>query len=189
MSLKLFRSTGYSSILLAGETRVATHPGWVIAAAGAWAGFAPNVALWRALASGDGAALARGLILGVLVGGACAALLSLLGWRKTLKPATIAVLFLVALAAVAIWEQALAVDAGLLQRGLTELVVPSWASLLRWQTPTLLVALAVAPSVWVAHTHVRRLPGPRQLGVNLTGAAIAAALVAAAGFVLAKGLV
>ena len=47
MSLKLFRSTGYSSILAPGESRVATHPGWVILAISLWIGFACNVALWR----------------------------------------------------------------------------------------------------------------------------------------------
>ena len=44
MSLKLFRSTGYSSILAPGESRVATHPGWVILAISLWIGFACNVA-------------------------------------------------------------------------------------------------------------------------------------------------
>ena len=52
MSLKLFRSTGYASILSPGETRVATHPGWLMAAVSAWVGFACNVALWRAFVAG-----------------------------------------------------------------------------------------------------------------------------------------
>ena len=50
MALKLFRSTGYSSIFAPGQSRLAMHPGWMIAALGAWAGFVCNVALWRELA-------------------------------------------------------------------------------------------------------------------------------------------
>ena len=67
MTLKLFRSTGYSSILVPGETRVAMHPGWLGMAISLWGGLACNVVLWRALASGSAAATGRALILALLL--------------------------------------------------------------------------------------------------------------------------
>ena len=189
MSLKLFRSTGYTSILSPGETRVATHPGWLIAAVSAWVGFACNVALWRALAAGDSHALMRAVTVGALVAAVCGAVLSVLGWRKTLKPAGTLILFLMALMAGSIWAQALPVDANLLNQDLSSLILPSWASLLQWQLPTLLVGLAVVPTVWMWQTHVRRLPGPDQLSINMSGVVLAGLVVAASGFLLFKGLV
>ncbi len=184
MSLKLFRSTGYSSILSAGETRLAMHPGWVIAASSAWAGFACNVALWRQLGPGDSPGLPEALALGVLISGACGAFLSMLGWRKTLKPAASLIVLLAALTACASWGQGLPVDAGLLQKRLFSLVLPPWASLLRWQASALLVVLALVPLIWLWNVQVRRLPGPQQLGVNMTGTLMAALFAAAGGFLL-----
>jgi len=187
MSLKLFRSTGYESILSPGETRVSMHPGWIITATSAWAGFACNVALWRELWAGDRAGLAWAFALGAFVAAACAAILSVLGWRKTLKPAATLILFVAALAACAIWGQDIPVDASLLQKRLSGLILPSWASLLRWQVSALLVVLALAPTIWLWNTQVRRLPGPQQLSINMMGILLASIMVAASGFLLFRG--
>lgn len=189
MSLKLFRSTGYTSILSPGETRAATHPGWLIAAVSAWVGLACNVALWRAVSAADGHALMRALTVGAMVAAIWGVVLSVLGWRKTLKPAGTFIVLLMALMAGSIWTQALPVDASLFDHDLSSLIFPSWASLLRWQVPTLLVALAVLPSVWMWHTHVRRLPGPQQLSINMSGVMLAGAVFAGSGYLLFKGLV
>jgi glucan phosphoethanolaminetransferase (alkaline phosphatase superfamily) len=188
MSLKLFRSTGFSSILSPGETRRATtHPGWVVLAVSLWAGFACNVALWRGLWAGAG--LPHAVALGAFVAAACAALLSLLGWRKTLKPAATLVLFLAALSACAIWGQGLPLDGHVAEMRLSTLMIPPWASLLRWQVSLLLMVLAVVPTVWVWNAQLRRLPGPDQLSVNIAGMLIAAAALAASGFLLLRGMV
>ena len=96
MSLKLFRSTGYSTILTPGETRAGRHPGWVVLALSVWVGLACNVALWRALQSGGSADLLGALLVGVGAGAACATVLSLSGWRRTLKPMATALLLLAA---------------------------------------------------------------------------------------------
>jgi len=53
MALRLFRTTGYSTLLMPGESRLATHPARLVAAASLWLALACNVALWRLL-SGDG---------------------------------------------------------------------------------------------------------------------------------------
>lgn len=184
MSLKLFRSTGYSSILSPGETRQAMHPRWIVLVASAWVGFVCNVALWRGLwALPASSGLAHALVTGAFVAGACGVVLSLLAWRKTLKPATTLVLLLAALSASATWSQAVSQAQGA-EAQLPILMLPSWASLLRWQVSALLVALAMAPMVWVWNTNVRRLPGPEQLGSNMAGMLAGGAVLAASGFLL-----
>ena len=169
MSLKLFRSTGYSSILGPGETRLATHPGWVVLAVSLWIGFVCNVALWRDLRAMGGTGLGRSLLLGAFIASACVAVLSLLGWRRTLKRAAFLLLLLAALTAASIWVQARPLDANLLDQGLRSLVLPSWPSLLRWQFPVLLVGLGVVPILWLSQLRVRRLSGPAQLNANVSG--------------------
>ena len=183
MSLKLFRSTGYSSILAPGETRVLMHPAWVVVATSLWAGFACNVALWRALADGPG--LQRALFSGWLLAALAAGVLSLLGWRRTLKPAATLVLLLAALSAGGIWSHALPADANVFSQQLSSLL-PTWASLLRWQVPTLLAGLGLLPMLWVWSTDLRRLPGPEQMRTNLTGMVLAGVLGAGALYLLGR---
>lgn len=189
MPLKLFRSTGYSSILSPGETHVAKHPGWLVVAVSLWAGFVCNVLLWRAAtALPDTAGLPHALALGVFIAAACGLFLSILGWRKTFKPAATLVLFLAGLSAGAIWGQALPMES-IAEVRMSKLLVPSWASLLRWQVSLLLVVLAVLPAIWVWNTPVRRLPGPAQLSANMMGMLVAAVVLGSAGFLLFGGAV
>jgi len=189
MALKLFRSTGYSSILMAGEARLAMHPGWMILAVSVWTGFVSNVALWRAMAGTQGSqGLGHALLLGLCVAGASGAALSLLGWRKTIKPAAIALLFLAALTASSIWSQALPLDGSLFDRRPASLVVPPWASLLRWQVSAALAGLALVPAIWVWQKQVRRLSGPDQLKVNISGMFIGASVTAGSAWLLSRGL-
>ncbi|MDQ6881949.1 MAG: hypothetical protein M3150_07635, partial [Pseudomonadota bacterium] len=145
MSLKLFRSTGYSSILAPGESRVATHPAWLVLAISLWIGFACNVSLWPALrtaASGE-PGLGRALLASSFIAAACATVLSLLGWRRTLKRTATLLLLLAALAAASIWVQGLPLDGELLAHGLRVVLLPGWRSLLRWQFPALLAGLGL----------------------------------------------
>jgi lipid A ethanolaminephosphotransferase len=179
MSLKLFRSTGYSSILSAGETRVAMHPGWVILFTSVWAGFASNQALWRELSAPSGrGGLVNALAVGTFMAAAGAVVLSLLGWHKTLKPAATLVLFVTALAA----ATSVPLDGG--SFSLSRLVLPSWGGLLHWQTWASLAVLALLPAICIYKTKVRRLPGNKQLGVNLIGAMMAGAVLALSGFLV-----
>ncbi len=184
MALKLFRSTGYSSILAPGETRVATHPFWLVLAVSLWIGLACNVALWRAVRTLHAVSMAPALLAAVFITGASMALLSLLGWRRTLKKAATLALLLAALAAAAIWIQQLPIDANLFNRGLRALIVPSWPALLRWQMPALLALLGLLPMLWVWGVQLRRLPGPQQMAVNATGMAVGGGLMAVSAFLL-----
>jgi glucan phosphoethanolaminetransferase (alkaline phosphatase superfamily) len=186
MSLKLFRSTGYSSLLTVGERQGTMHPAWIVLVCSVWAGFVCNVGLWRELAGGSvaGTGMVQSLALGVFVAAACAVALSLLGWRRTIKPASTFVLIASALAACAIWAQAIPIDNSLAHKPLANIILPPWASLLQWQVLVVLVLLAAVPTVWVWNTHLRRLPGPRQLVVNLVGAAAGALALAASALLL-----
>ena len=185
MSLKLFRSTGFSSILMPGESRAATHPGWVVLAVSAWVGFACNVALWRGLrAMADNPGLGRSLMAGAFIAGACGAILSLLGWRRTLKRAATALLLVAALAAACLWIQAKPLDGSLLDQGLRSLLLPGWPSLLRWQFPVLLITLGLLPMLWLWRLPLRRLPGPTQFKSNLTGMVLGVLVMAASALVL-----
>jgi glucan phosphoethanolaminetransferase (alkaline phosphatase superfamily) len=186
MSLKLFRSTGYSSLLTVGERQGTMHPAWIILACSAWAGFVCNVALWRELAgaAGGGAGIVQSLALGLFVAATCAVALSLLGWRRTIKPACTLVLATSAFAACAIWGESIPIETVLAHKPLASVLFPGWASLLRWQVPLVLVLLAVVPIVWVWNARLRRLPGPRQLTVNLLGAGAGALALAASALLL-----
>lgn len=190
MSLKLFRSTGYSSILTAGETSAAMHPGWVILAISVWVGFACNVALWQQLRSpaGAGSNLASAVALGAFATAACALVLSALGWRKTLKPAAMAILFLAALAVCASWSQAAPADGSLTALAVSLLNLPPWERFLQWHVWATLAVLAVLPAIFVCRTKVRRLSGQQQLSANLTGMFTAGTVLAFGALLVFDGL-
>lgn len=189
MSLKLFRSTGYSSILAPGESRVAPHPGWLVLGVSLWIGFVCNVALWRDLRSlGEGLGLGRSLLAGAFVAAACAIVLSLLGWRRTLKRAAAVLLLLAALVAAVIWVQARPIDTTLFDQGLRTLLLPGWPSLLRWQFPVLVVVLGLVPVLWLGQVRLRRLSGPQQMAANVVGMLLGLlAMVLSGWFLFARG--
>jgi glucan phosphoethanolaminetransferase (alkaline phosphatase superfamily) len=181
MALKLFRSTGYSSILAPGESRLATHPGWVIAATSLWAGFACNVALWRGLwSSGEGDTLTHSMLLGIFVAAISAATISVFGWHKTIKPMATIVLLVAAAMGSAMWSEGQDFHAS----GFAASPFPSMTSLMHWQASALMLAIALLPAFWMWSIRVRRLGGPAQLRVNLIGACIGVAIAFGAALVL-----
>jgi lipid A ethanolaminephosphotransferase len=183
MALKLFRTTGHSTLIMPGEARLAPHPVWLVLAVSLWLGLACNVALWRAIAGADAAMMSSALkIAGALAGGS-AFVLGLLGWRRTLKPAATVLLLAGAVVACGIWTQGLPFDSLWTQR--PRALLPAWANLLRWQVPALLALLALLPIVWIWNQRLRRLPGPNQLNANLLTAGFGAALLAASALALA----
>ena len=190
MSLKLFRATGNQSILGVGETRTATHPGWLVFTIALWIGFACNVALWRELVPGSeaGRGLPWSLVAGSLAASASGIVLSLLGWRRTFKAAATLLLLMAALAAAGAWSQSLPLDARLFETNVSALL-PAWRELLRWEVPVLLCVLALLPIAMLWNTKIRRLPGPEQLSVNIGGLAIGGVVLAISGFALLRGLV
>lgn len=180
MALKLFRTTGYSTLLMPGETRLARHPGWVVLAVSAWIAIACNVALWRLPADGG---LRGAVAASLLLGGASGFVLSLLGWRRTLRLAASVLLLAAALFACGLWVQDLPVSSLWQQR--PRGLLPTWPNFMRWQALALVVVLALVPIVWVWNVAMRRLPGPDQLQSNLLGAVLAALVFGAGLFLLA----
>ena len=173
MALRLFRTTGYSTLLMPGESRVRPHPARLVLWGSLWLALASNVGVWRLLLQrGDDWRNAIASVL--LIGGASGAVLSLLGWRRTIKPALTLALIAGFLVADGLWSRQLPVEA--LWQGPPHTWLPDWASFLRWQALALGLALAVLPIVTVWNAQVRRLPGPAQLQSNLWGAVLAAAV-------------
>lgn len=179
MALKLFRTTGYSTLLAPGEARQGGHHSlWVVAVVSLWIAFACNVALWRLLAGSEQERKAAAVAL-LAMGGASAVVLSAFAWRRTIKPVATLLLIAGALLACGLWAQGIPVDAALFTQK-PRTLLPAWPTLLRWQVPALLVLLGLAPAVWVWNLRVTRLPGPVQLRACLAGMlAGAAALIAA----------
>jgi glucan phosphoethanolaminetransferase (alkaline phosphatase superfamily) len=167
MSLKLFRSTGFHSILTPGEARLALHPGWAVAAVAGWVGVVVNPWFWQGLAGGDG--ILTGLASAIGIAGAIGFFLSIFGWRRTFKPAATVALLVSALLSGGVWTQSIPPSSLVDDSTRLSALLPAWASLFRWQVPTLLVLLGGLPVLWLWNTQLRRLSGPAQLRSNLGG--------------------
>ncbi|GAB3665009.1 hypothetical protein GCM10028813_45990 [Ramlibacter alkalitolerans] len=176
MALKLFRSTGYSSLLMPGESRLATHPSRLVFGASLWLALACNVGLWR-LAAGTAADVRSALASVLLLAGANGVFLSLFGWRRTIRFATTVALLAGALVACGLWSQQLPIET--LWHGPSRSLLPGWASFLRWQVIALILVLAVVPIVWVWNHGLRRMSGPAQLKANLASGVLAAVVFVA----------
>lgn len=181
MALRLFRTTGYSTLLMPGEARVATHPASLVLWTSLWLGIVCNVAVWRALVGTTEPRLALGAV--AVIAGGSGFILSLLGWRRTLKLAITIALIAGGLVAAGLWSQQLPIET--LWQGPPRTMLPAWASFMRWQVLSLVLVLAVVPIVWLWNHPVRRLPGPTQLQSNISGA-ILAGLVFAGGLFLLR---
>jgi hypothetical protein len=155
------------------------HPGWLVLAVSLWLGIACNVELWRMLAGTSSAKPLAAFTSSILIAAAAALVLSIFGWRRTLKGAATVLLFAGALIACGLWAQALPMDS--LWTLPPRQLLPSWASLLRWQVPALWAALALPAALWVWQKSLRRLTGPQQLRSNVLGMVFAGAIVLAGG--------
>src|SRR4051812_19481411 len=122
MALKLFRTTGYSTLLMPGEERQSVHPGWLVAVASLWIALACNAGLWRLLAAPG--TLRAALATAALLGGGSGVILSLLGWRRTIRLAITAMVAGAALVACGLWVQGLPIETLWQQRPRT--LLPPW---------------------------------------------------------------
>lgn len=176
MSLKLFRSTGYSTMLLPGEARLAPSPARAVVAVSAWVALGCNAGLWQAAVDLDILALVRALARSLMLYGIVAATLSLVCWRRTFKPLASTLLVLAAAAAASTWLHRLPSD---FVNAAPERLFPGWAALLDWRVSTLLALLGLVPVLVLWSTQLRRLSGPAQLRANLQGLGLGALLAAA----------
>lgn len=179
MSLKLFRSTGYSSMFEAGETRVSTHPGWALLLAMVWPALTCNVAMWRVMphlavpAQWPQVAFALGW--SVVIAATTGLVMATLAWRNTLKLVATLVLLGWAFAAGYVWTTGLPLDATLPARGWRALGATGvgWLDYRLWLA---VAVLGLVPVVWLARTTVKGLPLMSQLRINivLLGASLVA---------------
>ena len=179
MTLKLFHITEFAeSAYLSPETqREAIHPVTVLSLASLWLTLACNVPLWREFSHLPLESAQHwwlGLRLALLVGFALTALLSLLCWRRTFKPAILLLLLLAGLNLPLMLEQASFLD---LRAGPS-----SWGQQLRhafsWQSAGWFLALGLLPALWLWRLPIRRVPLLANLRQNMALLALSCAVFA-----------
>ena len=171
MARKLFRNTEFAHSSHYGVTqeRAATHPHRIVILASLWLASAGNVALWRALLALPELGNTRGLVFciafALMIAAVTCALLALLTWRWTLKPALTLLLFAAAAGAHYMLAYGIVIDTtmmvNVLQTDLREV-----RDLLGWQLLLTLFILALLPTVWLWRHPVRRVPLLRGLWQN-----------------------
>ena len=130
----------------------AMHPAWVVVLASAWLATACNVPLWREVAALPGQGTLRGwgfaLAFAVIVAAGNAALLSVLAWRWTLKPAITVMLLLAAFGAYFMLAYGIAIDASMLVN-VMQTDVKEAGDLLNWRMVSTVLALrrSIRPSL------------------------------------------
>ncbi|MBV7453769.1 phosphoethanolamine--lipid A transferase [Acidovorax sp. sif1233] len=145
------------------------HPAWVVVLISAWLATACNVPLWREVAELPGHGSARGWAFAVafvvIVAAGNAALLSLLAWRGTLKPAAVVLVVMAAFGAYFMLAYGIAIDASMLVNVL-QTDAHEAGDLLGWRMAGTVLALAVPPLAWLYRTPVQRLGGLRHAAHN-----------------------
>lgn len=145
------------------------HPAWVVVLASAWLATACNVPLWRELTALPGQGTLRGwafvLAFAVIVAAGNAALLSLLAWRWTLKPAVTVLLLMAAFGAYFMLAYGIAIDASMLVN-VMQTDVKEAGDLLNWRMAATVVALTAPPLLWLYRRPVRRMHAFRHMAHN-----------------------
>ena len=158
------------------------HPGWVVVFISAWLATACNVPLWREVAHLPGHGSLRGwgfaLAFGLIVAAGNAALLSLLAWRWTLKPAAAVLVVMAAFGAYFMLAYGVAIDASMLTNVL-QTDVKEAGDLLNGRMFATVLALAAPPLWWLLRRPVQQLSPLRQVAHNglLLAGAIAVIVV------------
>ena len=169
-----------------GQRIAGRHPFWLIGWAALWMASLGNAALWRELAQlhlldGVGG-LALGAGIGVLLVALLAALLGLLAWRATLKPALTLLLVASALGTHFMFTYHVVLDTTMVTNVLQ--TNPGEArDLMGLRFFATVLLLGLLPAVWVWRTPVRPLQWTRRAAQNAAlvfgGLALAAAAVLA----------
>ena len=145
------------------------HPAWVVVLASAWLATACNVPLWRELTALPGQGTLRGwafvLAFAVIIAAGNAALLSLLAWRWTLKPAITVMLLMAAFGAYFMLAYGIAIDASMLVN-VMQTDVKEAGDLLNWRMAATVAALTAPPLLWLYRRPVRRMHAFRHMAHN-----------------------
>ncbi|ODS60394.1 MAG: phosphoethanolamine transferase [Acidovorax sp. SCN 65-108] len=145
------------------------HPAWVVVLISTWLATACNVPLWREVAQLPGQGSLRGwgfaIAFALIVAAGNAALLSLLAWRWTLKPAATVLVVMAAFGAYFMLAYGVAIDASMLTNVL-QTDVKEAGDLLNWRMLATVLALAVPPLWWLLRRPVLRLSTLRHAAHN-----------------------
>jgi lipid A ethanolaminephosphotransferase len=159
------------------------RPLWLVVMASLWIATVCNVALWRELArlpglsAGQVAVISVALVLVIAL--ATTALLSLLAWRWTLKPAITLFLLSAAFGAYFMMAYGVVIDKTMMVNTL-QTDVRETRDLLNWRLLATVLVLAVLPLVLLWRQKIRRASAARQLLGNfatLAGACVLLVLV------------
>ena len=164
--------------------RGALRPATAIILAALWIASIANLALWRALAGlpelANGRGLAFGIGFGVMIAAAHVALLSLLAWRWTLKPALALFLLAAAGGAYFMLSYGVVIDRTMMVNVLLTDTREA-RELLSWRLLGALLLLGVLPLALLWRTPLRWAAPLRQAGHNAILLVAACALLAGAG--------
>jgi lipid A ethanolaminephosphotransferase len=160
-------STFFGSV--ATPSQRALHPAWAVVLISVWLATVCNLPLWRKVAMLPGQGSLRGwgfaLAFVLIVAAGNAALLSLLAWRLTFKPAATVLLLMAALGAYFMMAYGIVIDASMLTNVLQTDLHES-RDLLTWRLPVTVLALAAPPLLWLYPCRLRCLGAWRQLWHN-----------------------
>ena len=164
--------------------RGALRPATAIILAALWIASIANLALWRALAGlpelANGRGLAFGIGFGVMIAAAHVALLSLLAWRWTLKPALALFLLAAAGGAYFMLSYGVVIDRTMMVNVLLTDTREA-RELLSWRLLGALLLLGVLPLALLWRTPLRWATPLRQAGHNAILLVAVCALLAGAG--------
>ncbi|UCU98037.1 phosphoethanolamine transferase [Acidovorax radicis] len=150
-------------------TRRPLHRAWVVVFISVWLATACNVPLWQEVARLPGQGSLRGwgfsLAFVVIVAAGNAALLSLLAWRWTLKPAAAVLVLMAAFGAYFMLAYGIAIDASMLVN-VFQTDVKEAGDLLNWRMAGTVLLLAAPPLVWLYRRPVLHSSAVRQVGHN-----------------------
>jgi len=159
------------------------RPLWLVVLASIWIATVCNVALWRELSRlpglSGGQAAVISVALALVITLATTALLSLLAWRWTLKPAITLFLLAAAFGAYFMMAYGVVIDKTMMVNTL-QTDVRETRDLLNWRLLATVLVLAVLPLVLLWRQKVRRASAARQLLGNvatLAGASVLLVLV------------
>jgi len=159
------------------------RPLWLVIVSSLWIATVCNVALWRELfrlpGLSGGQALVISIALVLVIALATTALLSLLAWRWTLKPAITLFLLSAAFGAYFMMAYGVVIDKTMMVNTL-QTDVRETRDLLNWRLLATVLVLAVLPLVLLWRQKVRRASAARQLLGNfatLAGASVLLVLV------------
>lgn len=171
MSLKLFRTTGFASLPLAKAPtgKFGVRPVWLLVMVSLWVATTCNLALWRELGRIPALDNTRGLVFavafGVMIAAATCALMALLAWRWTLKPAIAVVLLSAAVGSYFMLSYGVVIDPTMMVN-VVQTDPRETRDLLNWRLAVSVVVLALLPLAWLWRRPVAFHGPVRQLAAN-----------------------